>query len=347
MTIVAEPPMRTATITGETVLEIEHLNVRLQRSAGTFSILDDVSYSIRAGEAVAIVGESGAGKSVSTRAALDLLDPLRFSVTGSIRLCGQELLSMPRKQRRRYISSTASLVFQDPTRALNPSMRVGAQIAEAMYGIKGREPQYTRKQAEARALELIRAVGIADPEERFYAYPHQLSGGMRQRIVIAIAIACAPKVIFCDEPTSGLDVTTQALIMDLLQNLREQLNVGMVLITHDLSLAASRVDTVMVMYQGRVVERLPSKGLFQNAAMPYTQALLRAIPGFDGAVPEPMPTLPYRLRATAGCAYAAICPRVQDICRQQTPPLTKIAEHHDARCFFPGPGTAPAEETLV
>ncbi|MDE1996768.1 MAG: ATP-binding cassette domain-containing protein, partial [Rhizobiaceae bacterium] len=322
------------------ILEIKNLTVRLKRVPGDVTILDNVSYSVEHGEAIAIVGESGAGKSVSTRAVLDLLDDRRFVVEGSIRLDGEELLTMPRKRRRKYISNVASLVFQDPTRALNPSMRIGAQIAEAMYRVEGRRPRYSRKEAEARALELLRAVGIADPEERFHAFPHQLSGGMRQRVVIAVAIACAPKIIFCDEPTSGLDVTTQALIMDLLQSLRKQLGVAMVLITHDLSLAASRVDNVMVMYQGRLVERLPSNGLFHTAAMPYTQALLRAMPGFTGELPEPMPTLPYRLRTTrVGCAYAPICPRAEEICRRETPPLAALGEKHEALCFFPGPST--------
>jgi oligopeptide/dipeptide ABC transporter ATP-binding protein len=323
----------------ETVLAIEHLSVRLQRR-GQIGILDDINYTVRKGEAIAIVGESGAGKSISTRAALDLLDPLRFIVEGSIKLCGQELLTLPRKRRRQYISRHASMVFQDPTRALNPSMRVGEQIAEAMLR---RDPPTTRKDARTRALELIRAVGIADPEERFYAFPHQLSGGMRQRIVIAIAIACSPQIIFCDEPTSGLDVTTQALIMDLLQDLRRQLDVAIVLITHDLLLAASRVDTVVVMYRGRLAERLPSATLFDGAAMPYTQALLAAMPRLDGEMPRAMPiasnTLPL---SGAGCRYSGVCPRARDICRRETPPRVSIAANHDVWCFFPGP-TKPGE----
>jgi oligopeptide/dipeptide ABC transporter ATP-binding protein len=332
----------------EPILDIKHLTVRLRRVPGDVTILDDVSYSVRQGEALAIVGESGAGKSVSTRAVLDLLDDRRFSIEGSVRLDGRELLTMARKERRQHISNVASLVFQDPTRALNPSMRIGPQIAEAIYKVKGREPSCNKKKAEARALELLRAVGIADPEERFHAYPHQLSGGMRQRVVIAVAIACSPKIIFCDEPTSGLDVTTQALIMDLLRDLRDRLGVAMVLITHDLSLAASQVDSVMVMYQGRLVEHLPSEGLFRNVAMPYTQALLRAMPRFSGEVPEPMPTLPYRLRSSViGCAYEPICPRAQDICRQQPPPLLALNAAHQARCFFAGPAPdGPARKAV-
>jgi oligopeptide/dipeptide ABC transporter ATP-binding protein len=348
MTPLTITPAASVPIDGEPILDIKHLTVRLRRVPGDVTILDDVSYSVRQGEALAIVGESGAGKSVSTRAVLDLLDDRRFSIEGSVRLDGQELLTMSRKQRRQHISSVASLVFQDPTRALNPSMRIGPQIAEAIYKVRGRGPRCNKKQAEVRALELLRAVGIADPEERFHAYPHQLSGGMRQRVVIAVAIACSPKIIFCDEPTSGLDVTTQALIMDLLRDLRDRLGVAMVLITHDLSLAASRVDSVMVMYQGRLVEHLPSEGLFRNAAMPYTQALLRAMPRFSGEVPEPMPTLPYRLRsAVTGCSYAPICPRAQDICRQQTPPLLALSAAHQARCFFAGPAPADTARKAV
>jgi oligopeptide/dipeptide ABC transporter ATP-binding protein len=322
------------------VLEIEHLNVRLRRGTGTVTILDDVSYTVAHGAAIAIVGESGAGKSVSTRAVLDLLDRRKFDVVGTVVLDGKDTAPMSKRERRRHISSVASLVFQDPTRSLNPTMRVGWQIAEAMYKVEGRGEGIDKEEAKKRTIQLMRDVGIADPEERFFAYPHQLSGGMRQRIVIAIAIACAPKIIFCDEPTSSLDVTTQALIMDLLSGLRETLQVAIVLITHDLSLAASRVDEVIVMYQGRLVERLPSKGLFENAAMPYTQALLRAVPDVAGAIPDPIPSLPFRLRdKVIGCPYNPICERAQDICREETPPLVEISEGHLARCFFPGPST--------
>jgi oligopeptide/dipeptide ABC transporter ATP-binding protein len=320
----------------KSILEVEHLRVRLRRGSGTVTIVDDVSIVVKEGAAVAIVGESGAGKSVSTRAVLDLLDPRRFEVEGTIRLGGVDLSTLSRRERRRHISRVASLVFQDPTRSLNPTMKVGAQIAEAMYKSKARS-DVTKSQAKVRSLELMRDVGIADPEERFFAFPHELSGGMRQRIVIAIALACQPKIIFCDEPTSSLDVTTQAQIMELLARLREDLGLSLVLITHDLSLAASRVDDVIVMYQGRVVERLPSKGLFAGAAMPYTEALLKAIPGDEeGHLPEPMPTLPYRLQAaTTGCSYHPLCPRAADVCREVTPELTSLEVRHDARCFFP------------
>jgi oligopeptide/dipeptide ABC transporter ATP-binding protein len=320
------------------ILEIEHLDVRLRTGAGTLSILDDVSYSIAEGEAVAIVGESGAGKSVSTRAILDLLDRRKFDVEGTIRLAGTDLSTLSRKQRRMFISNNAALVFQDPTRALNPSMRIGKQITEAMIHVEGRNSGLSKEDADAKALELMREVGIADPAERFRAYPHQLSGGMRQRIMISTAIACSPKILFCDEPTSSLDVTTQAVIMDLLQQLQSELNMALVLITHDLSLAASRVNHVMVMYQGRLVEDLPSKDLVRNASMPYTQALLRAVPSARGDIPEPIPSLPFRPRdEIVGCPYAPICPRAQDVCKVETPPLVELSPNHRARCFFPGP----------
>jgi oligopeptide/dipeptide ABC transporter ATP-binding protein len=322
------------------VVEVENLTVRLKRGSGVVTILDDVSYAIGEGEAVAIVGESGAGKSVSTRAILDLLDHRKFAVDGTIRLCGVDTMSMKKRDRRRHITSVSSLVFQDPTRSLNPSMRVGWQIAEAMYKVDHRADQIGKDEAKAESIRLMRAVGIADPEQRFFAYPHQLSGGMRQRIAIAIALACRPKVIFCDEPTSSLDVTTQAQIMDLLEGLREEFGLALVLITHDLSLAASRVDRVMVMYQGRLVERLPSEGLLENAAMPYTQALLRAIPDVNGGIPEQIPSIPFRLRAeTVGCAFNPVCERAQSVCREVTPESRELEPGHRVRCHFPGPST--------
>lgn len=318
------------------VLEVEDLRVELRHGSGRTTILEDVSYSVLPGSSVALVGESGAGKSVSVRAVLDLLDRTRFEVTGRIRLCGTDLMPLSPKARRRYISSVASLVFQDPTRALNPTMRVGWQIAEAMHKVPGRAPM-SKDAARERSIQLMRDVGIADPEERFYAFPHQLSGGMRQRIVIAIALSCEPRVMFCDEPTSSLDVTTQAVIMDLLESLQQRFGISIVFITHDLALASSRVDEVMVMYGGRLVESLPAGSLFERASMPYTQALLRAVPDPDGAeIPLALRSgLTLAAEVGRGCIYAGECWRVQEQCALSAPEFAEIAAGHRCRCWFP------------
>ena len=320
------------------MLEIEDLRVRLHRGGGSVTIIDGVSYTVMPSSSVALVGESGAGKSVSVRAVLDLLDRRRFEITGSVRLQGVELLDLTAKERRRQIASATSLVFQDPTRSLNPTMRIGWQIAEAMLINPDPDKRVDKDEAKARSIKLMRDVGIADPEERFFAYPHQLSGGMRQRVVIAIALSCEPKVIFCDEPTSSLDVTTQALIMDLLDDLREKHGISVVLITHDLALASSRVDRVMVMYAGRLVESLPAVTLFDHASMPYTRALLRSVPDPDS--PRLLSPLPPALSVSSSlegfCVYTAQCERAQEHCLTAVPQLVEIEPGHLCRCWYPG-----------
>ena len=308
------------------------------KSRHPYTLVDGVSFSLMPGRALALVGESGAGKSISCRAVLNLLNPRKFDVSGTIRLDGVEVSSLKAKEWRAQASRTCSLIFQDPTRSLNPTMRVGWQIAEAMYKSKTRHDVVSKSVAKERAITLMRDVGIADPEERFYAYPHQLSGGMRQRIVIAIALSCDPKVIFADEPTTSLDVTTQAQIMDLLDELRERTKIAVVLVTHDLALASSRVDEAMVMYSGRLVEKLPSSDVAFSAQMPYSQALLQAVPGMeiDGKIPEPIPGAPPDPRdLPIGCAFSPRCVHHQEICIEQRPPLTQLSPGHDCACWFP------------
>ena len=328
------------------VLEVEDLRVHLLRGGNSVTIVDGVSFVVAPASSTALVGESGAGKSVTVRAVLGLLDDRRFKVTGSVRYGGVDVLALPTKERRRRISSFASLVFQDPTRSLNPTMRVGWQVAEAMMISEDESKRLDKDEAKKRSVQLLRDVGIADPEERFFAYPHQLSGGMRQRVVIAIALSCQPRIIFCDEPTSSLDVTTQALIMDLLDTLREHYGISVVLITHDLALASSRVDDVMVMYAGRLVESLPAVTLFDNASMPYTRALLRAVPDPEAPVlMRPLPPALDRGSAVGGlCVYTSQCERAQQKCLDASPELRELEPGHWCRCWFPGAfdGVEPA-----
>jgi ABC-type dipeptide/oligopeptide/nickel transport system ATPase component len=271
---------------GEHLVEVEDLTVRVTGRDGP-PILDAVSFTVAPGKMTALVGESGAGKSMTTKAILGLLDDRVFKVSGRIVVVGKDVSAMRARARRRYTSSVTSLVFQNPTKALDPTMRVGPQIAEALrFSATGQH--LSAKEAHARAVDLMKQVGIAAPEERFHAYPHQMSGGMKQRAVIAIALSMSPKVLLADEPTSSLDVTTQALIMDLLDELRERLGIGILFITHDLVLAASRADDVLVLHSGRLVERMPVQDIFSSAAMPYTRDLIARVPGIG----EPPPNSP-------------------------------------------------------
>jgi oligopeptide/dipeptide ABC transporter ATP-binding protein len=319
------------------VVEVEDLVVRVRRAGRSITLVDGLSYSVEPSESVAVVGESGAGKSIGVRAVLGLLDPTRFEVTGTVRLDGVTVKDLPKRKRLPHVTSVAALMFQDPGRSLNPTMRVGPQIAETMLRGSGREDGLTRAQARERSIDLMKAVGIGAAVQRYHAYPHELSGGMKQRIVIAIALACRPRVLFCDEPTSALDVTTQAAIMDLLDELRAEHGIATVTITHDLALAASRAQRVLVMYGGQVVESLPAQGIARHARMPYTRALISAVPdvGVAGRPPQPIDGAPPDPREPlAGCAFAPRCGFAEDQCGTARPDLLPLADDHDVRCWL-------------
>lgn len=311
------------------VLEVEHLSVHARGASGPVPIVEDVSFQLEARQLTAIVGESGAGKSMSIRAALGLLDRRVFTVGGRIVLGGVDLDTLGARDRRRCLARWASLVPQSPTDALNPTMKVGWQIAEAMWRSVIREQRLSRREAASRSVELMRAVGIADPERRFHSYPHELSGGMNQRVVIAIALSCDSSVLFCDEPTSALDVTTQATIMDLLEDLRASRGLGIVLVTHNLALAADRADEVVVVHGGRVVEVFPARALAQEAAMPYTRMLVAA--ARDGVSTPTASQGALRNR----CSFETACDRAEGRCRAEVPALEEIRSGHRCRCFFP------------
>jgi oligopeptide/dipeptide ABC transporter ATP-binding protein len=319
------------------VVEVENLVVRVRRAGRLITLVDGLSYTVAPSESLAIVGESGAGKSIGVRAVLGLLDPRRFEVTGTVRLAAETLADLPKRRRLPHVTSVAALMFQDPGRSLNPTMRVGVQIAETMLRGSGREAGLSRAEAHARSVELMRAVGIGAAAERYNAYPHELSGGMKQRIVIAIALACKPRVLFCDEPTSALDVTTQAAIMDLLDELRAEHGIATVTITHDLALAASRAQRVLVMYGGQVVESLPAQGIARHARMPYTRALISAVPdvGVAGRPPQPIEGAPPDPREPLpGCAFAPRCGYAEDQCGVARPELLPLVYGHDVRCWL-------------
>jgi ABC-type dipeptide/oligopeptide/nickel transport system ATPase component len=319
----------------EHLVEVEDLTVRVTGRDGP-PILDAVSFTVAPGKMTALVGESGAGKSMTTKAILGLLDDRVFKVSGRIVVVGKDVSAMRARARRRYTSSVTSLVFQNPTKALDPTMRVGPQIAEALrFSATGQH--LSAKEAHARAVDLMKQVGIAAPEERFHAYPHQMSGGMKQRAVIAIALSMNPKVLLADEPTSSLDVTTQALIMDLLDELRERLGIGILFITHDLVLAASRADDVLVLHSGRLVERMPVQDIFSSAAMPYTRDLIARVPGIGEPPPNSPALAPAASSATSSSAPAPSAPA----------PLTPASPALDLIALDPLAPDALAPDPLV
>jgi oligopeptide/dipeptide ABC transporter ATP-binding protein len=317
----------------DTVLDVRDLRVTFSRGGRAIHAVNGLSYRLRAGRTLAIIGESGSGKSVSARALMGLLPQSAF-VTGSARLGETELVGLDERSMRSIRGRGIAMVFQDPARSLNPTMSIGAQIVEA---VRTHVP-LGRRAAAARAVELLKLVRLPSAERRFHEYPHQLSGGMRQRVMIAIAIAADPKVLIADEATTALDVTTQAQIMELLIDLQERLGMAVVMISHDLGLAASYAHEVLVMYAGQAVEHAETTTLFRNVRMPYTKALLGAIPQLTtpphsqlaviGGQPTDLGALP------AGCPFQPRCPRAQEDCGV-APPLQEHESGHRYACWHP------------
>ncbi len=316
------------------LLEVDNLSVELTTERGPLHAVSGVSLSLGASRALGIVGESGSGKTILSRAILQLL-PSRARMSGSVRFDGRELCLLPREALRRLRGREIAVVFQDPMTSLNPVLTVGGQIAEALREHRGLGPQ----KALARAVELLAEVGIPEPERRARQYPHQMSGGMRQRVAIAIALSCAPRLLIADEPTTSLDVTIQAQILDLLARERRACSMAMVLITHDLAVVAGRTDEVAVMYAGRIVERAQTRGLFKQTRSPYAEALMAAIPKLNspphtrlaaigGAPPDPTRLMP-------GCPFEPRCRYAQGRCRNEVPKLVDAAEGHQYACWFP------------
>jgi oligopeptide/dipeptide ABC transporter ATP-binding protein len=299
--------------------------------------VDGVTYSVYAGQTLAIVGESGSGKTVSCRALMGLLPPGAV-VTGSARFQGIELIGLSDDQLRQHRGANVAMVFQDPARSLNPTMRVGAQIAEAVRVHRA----VTKAQAKEQAVDLLRLVHMPLPERRCAEYPHQLSGGMRQRVMIAIALACRPRLLIADEATTALDVTTQAQIMELLLELQAELGMALMLISHDLGLAGAYADEVIVMYAGRIVEQAPAARLFSRVRMPYTQALFEAIPRLERPAHAPLPVIggrpPDASDLPPGCSFAPRCRRAADDCRAAAPPLDEHEAGHRWACWHPVDG---------
>jgi oligopeptide/dipeptide ABC transporter ATP-binding protein len=317
----------------EPLLTVSDLRVVFTRGDRRIHAVNGLSYDLHAGRMLAIIGESGSGKSVSSRALLGMLPP-SADVSGSAKITGTELVGMPDRQMRRLRGGDLAMVFQDPSRSLNPTMRIGSQLTEAI----GVHERHDRRSMRERAVELLRLVRLPAPERRFFEYPHQLSGGMRQRVMIAIALAGKPRLLIADEATSALDVTTQAQIMELLVELQQSLGMAVILISHDLGLAASYAQDVLVMYAGRAVEYAPTEKLFAALRMPYTRALLGAIPQLEAEPHTPLPVIhgqPPDLSALpAGCPFRPRCDAASDRC-VEAPALTEHEPQHWWACWHP------------
>ena len=316
------------------LLEVERLTTVFPTERGFAFAVNDVSFSLRAGETKGLVGESGSGKSMLCRSLLGLVPWPGQVVAGSVRWQGRELLGMPERELRRIRGSEISMIFQDPTSALNPVFTVGEQIAETLRVHEG----LGRRAAQARAVALLGRVGIPAAAQRARAYPHQLSGGMRQRAMIAIAIACRPKLVLADEPTTNLDVTIQDQILNLLAELQAEQGMSVVLISHDLGVVAQNADSVAVMYAGSVVEDAPAVSLFDNPQHPYTAALIRALPQIStGARTGPLASIsgqPPELDALPpGCPFAPRCRFAREACREIELTLRTVSGHRTACAF--------------
>jgi peptide/nickel transport system ATP-binding protein len=325
------------------VLEIKNLKTRIELRRSTVQAVDDVSFTVDVGETLGLVGESGCGKSMTGNSIMRLLPRGGRIVEGQILLEGRDLVGLSEAEMRSVRGNEIGMVFQDPMTSLNPSMKIGRQIAEAVE----RHRKVGRKEALERAVDVLSLVRLPQPAERLDDYPHQLSGGMRQRVMIAIALSCDPKVLIADEPTTALDVTIQAQILDLLEELKERLGMAIILITHDLGVIAGRADRTMVMYAGRIVEQTETSELFSRMKHPYTEALMASIPQVDQDPSQllySIPGLPPDLaNPPEGCRFAPRCQYVQKRCREEDPTLTGDATHLYA-CFFP---TATDAEDLA
>ena len=314
------------------LLEIKHLNVVFSNGGRSVEAISDLSLSLGGRETLGIVGESGSGKSVTSLATMRLLPKATAHVKGQILFEGRDLLQLPEREMQQIRGNKIAMIFQEPMTSLNPIHPVGKQIAESVL----LHSKATKKEAMARALQLLELCGIPDPEQRMKEYPHQLSGGMRQRVMIAIALACDPELLIADEPTTALDVTIQAQILQLMKDLKKDRDMSIIMITHDLGIVYDFCDRVVVVYTGEVVESAPVKALFQEPLHPYTEGLIGALPrlgrpterleAIEGMVPDAgeMPQ---------GCHFHPRCKYATDRCRREHPPLTTLPDGRQVRCF--------------
>ena len=319
------------------LLEIEQLQTHFRTQDGVNRAVDGISFHVNEGETLAVVGESGCGKSVTAMSILRLVPEPPAKIAGSIRFQGKDLLKFSEREMRSIRGNEISMIFQEPMTSLNPVLTIGRQLGETLRLHEGLD----RKAAETRAVEMLALVGIPEPRWRLREYPHQLSGGMRQRVMIAMALACNPKLLIADEPTTALDVTIQAQILDLMRDLKHRVGAAIILITHDLGIVAEVAERVMVMYAGRKLEEAPVAKLFRTPRHPYTRGLLGAVPKLGSSltgsatrlaeIPGLVPSLKHRIK---GCAFASRCAHATELCHQVAPALESKAPGHLAACHY-------------
>lgn len=315
------------------LLRVENLKTYFFTDDGVVKAVDGVSLKLKKGETLGVVGESGCGKSVTSMSIMRLISSPGEIVEGEVRLRGLDIAHMGEEQMRHIRGNRMSMIFQQPTSCLNPVFRVGDQVSESLMLHRG----YNKQQARQRAIELLTMVGIPSAKTRVNTYPHEMSGGMCQRVMIAMALSCEPELLIADEPTTALDVTIQAQILELMKDLKNRFHTGIVLITHDLGVIAEMADNVVVMYAGKVVEEATASELFESPKHPYTQGLLASIPVL-GEVREKLAVIPGSVPSLRnlppGCRFAGRCPFVMDICRREEPGLLKVSETRTARCWL-------------
>ncbi len=332
----------------ERLLEVENLRVSFHTYAGEVKAVRGISFGVEKGETLALVGESGCGKSVTAKALLRLFDRTSGEILpgSQIQFDGRDVMALSKKELYAFRGSEIGMIFQDPMTSLDPTMSIGKQVGETLMIHKG----ISMKEAVKEAVELLRMVEIPTPEERVKAYPHQLSGGMRQRVVIATALACNPKLLIADEPTTALDVTIQAQILDLLRGLKERLGTAIILVTHDLGIVADFADRIQVMYAGVIVEEGTKQEIFKQCRHPYTWALLRSIPQ-EGASGRKLYSLtgtpPDLLLPLTGCPFASRCEYCMPICRQEAPPVTAESDTHHLSCWLCHPKAPKIERPAM
>lgn len=331
----------------ETILSVENLRISFHLQDRVIQAVRGVSFTLNKGETLAIVGESGSGKSVTAKSLMRLLPKQTTRITdGRIQYRNMDITSISPRELESLRGKEISMVFQDPMTSLNPTMKIGQQIMEGIV----QHQTLTKAEARQKAIEMLKLVGIPNAEERMEAYPHQFSGGMRQRVVIAIALACRPNILIADEPTTALDVTIQAQILDLMKSVQEQTQMGMILITHDLGVVANMAQRVAVMYTGVIVEIGPTDEIFANPQHPYTKGLLQSMPRLDADRQEPLVPIPGSppdvSRLGTGCAFAPRCPYVMKVCHHHAPPRTSLNEQHGTACWLQDQRSLKARETF-
>jgi peptide/nickel transport system ATP-binding protein len=323
------------------VIEVKNLRTSFKTSEGLFYAVDDVSFKVEEGKTLGIVGESGCGKSVTSLSIMRLIsNPPGKIEAGEILFKGKNLLTLSNDEMRSVRGNQIGMIFQEPMTSLNPVFTVGNQIAESIH-IHNRK--FSRKELREKTLHMLKLVGIPSPETRIDDYPHQLSGGMRQRIMIAMALSCNPQLLIADEPTTALDVTIQAQILDLIKKLQKEFKTALILITHDLGVVAETCDNVAVMYAGRIIEEGTAEDIFNHPKHPYTKGLLNSVPHFEtGQRRKRLETIPGIVPSLAdlpqGCRFQARCAYVTEECRKIDPPLSTMEKNHKAACYHPVPG---------